>query len=320
MMVSRGLSFLERIGAVADAKLAARIDQALQAQHAVGAAAWPAVNVTQEDWATVFANRLRGVATDVEAAILALPAANLYIACACAHADPDALRQFEHRYFANLRGVVSHIVSCAAELDEVTQILREKLFCPRPQEPPRILEIAGQGDLAAVIRVAAVRIALNLKRSEQRSGRVADRATDHLLGAMDDPEVATLREQQRGLFKQAIEEAIAALSIRDRNVLRMHLLDGLSIDDIGRAHQVHRATAARWLEQIRSDLRTGTMRRLRDLLRGSSAELDSLARVLDSRLRVSFSRILDKSTQPTVDYTHPAIRLPAPRQSTPSAS
>jgi RNA polymerase sigma-70 factor (ECF subfamily) len=108
------------------------------------------------------------------------------------------------------------------------------------------------------------------------------------------PELQAIREQQRSMLKDAVETAIAALPIHDRTVLRMSIVDNLPIDDIGRAFDVHRATAARWLERIRVELRTATMRALRSALASPQheAELTSICRALDSQLAISFPRLL----------------------------
>jgi len=64
------------------------------------------------------------------------------------------------------------------------------------------------------------------------------------------------------------------------------------LEAIGRAHDVHRATAARWLERIRNDLRDTTIRALRAELALPRADLDSIIHGVQSRLEISFPRIL----------------------------
>jgi RNA polymerase sigma-70 factor (ECF subfamily) len=72
----------------------------------------------------------------------------------------------------------------------------------------------------------------------------------------------------------------------------MHLVHQLSIDEIGRTYDVHRATAARWLTAVRDRLQDETRRRLRERLKVDDRELDSLFRVVESQLAVSFRRVL----------------------------
>jgi RNA polymerase sigma-70 factor (ECF subfamily) len=75
-------------------------------------------------------------------------------------------------------------------------------------------------------------------------------------------------------------------------VLKLHLVHRLSIDEIGRAHGVHRATAARWLERVRDELQAETRRLLRQRLGLDLAGIDSMVALVESRLEVSFRRLL----------------------------
>lgn len=285
---------LARLG-VDDAPPEARgaIDDAVTRQLARAAAEWPGIGAPADDVAALWAERVTGTApAELAAAIDALRGADLYIACACARADPAALRAFERRYLADLDRVLARITTSADEIAEVTQEVRRKLFVADGRDRPRILTMVGHGDLGGLMRVAAIRTALNLRRGERRHASIDDHAELAVLAPDGDPELDAIRSQHRALVKHAIEEAVLELGPRDRSLLRMHLVDRLSIDDIGRAHEVHRATAARWLEHVRATLRTATLRRLRARLGGDSDGLEDLTRIIDSRLHVSFQRLL----------------------------
>lgn len=52
-------------------------------------------------------------------------------------------------------------------------------------------------------------------------------------------------------MKHAIEDAAAELAPRDRALLRLHLVERASIDDIAALYRVHRATVARWIQSAR---------------------------------------------------------------------
>ena len=96
----------------------------------------------------------------------------------------------------------------------------------------------------------------------------------------------------RAAFRAAFEEAIRALPPRDRLVLRQHGVDDLSIDQIGALHGVHRATAARWVEQARADLARATERALQARLGATAAEVRSLLQQIMSRMDASVHRLL----------------------------
>src|SRR5690606_34667577 len=105
------------------------------------------------------------------------------------------------------------------------------------------------------------------------------------------PERKHLRARYTAELKRAIREAFAALEVRQRNLLRQHVLDELTIDDLARLYRAHRATCARWLADARADLGKGTRKRLIAALGLPGHELESLLRFLDTDLELSISRI-----------------------------
>jgi RNA polymerase sigma-70 factor (ECF subfamily) len=107
-----------------------------------------------------------------------------------------------------------------------------------------------------------------------------------------DPELDAIKDYYRKPFERAITAAIAALSDRDKAVYRMHLVDGVTLQNIGRAYGVHHTTVLRWLEAARERILEETKRLLRDELKVNAAEFDSLVRLLISQLNVNVSRIL----------------------------
>jgi len=107
-----------------------------------------------------------------------------------------------------------------------------------------------------------------------------------------DLELDYLKGRYQAEFKQAVEDAIATLPAEQLKILRLHYTDGLSIDRIGALLNVHRATAARWIRAASDAVRDETRRRLHERLRLSAGELDSLARLVQSQLHLSLSRLL----------------------------
>jgi len=75
-------------------------------------------------------------------------------------------------------------------------------------------------------------------------------------------------------------------------LLHQHALDGLSIDKLAAFYRVHRATTARWLDAARQAVLDGTRRELVSRLQLSVNELDSIMRMIGSRLDVSLPELL----------------------------
>ena len=162
--------------------------------------------------------------------------------------------------------------------------------------PPRVAEYQGGGPLVAWLRAAAVRTALNLQRAEGRRARVEEDAEAGPLaeatGAEADVELGYLRRHHREDFQAALTEALAALPARERTVLRLHVVEGLSLERIGAMYRTHKSTVSRWVARAREEVLEGTRQRLAERLRLSSGELHSLMRVVRGELDLSLPSLL----------------------------
>lgn len=224
-----------------------------------------------------------------EASLDRVRAADLYLALACARGDARAHQKLDAEVMPKLSAALERFAP-AVDADELQQKLRTRLLLPRGARAPRIASYGGLGSLANWLRAIAVRLALRMTRR-----RRAEAATDeHLerLVADDDPELGLLRAQYRDAFRTAFRAAFESLSTKDRNVLRLHLLDGLSVDRIAALYGVHRASAFRWLEQVRDRLDLATRRQLAGDGRMCVSEIDQVLMAMQSQLAVSFRSLL----------------------------
>jgi RNA polymerase sigma-70 factor (ECF subfamily) len=143
------------------------------------------------------------------------------------------------------------------------------------------------------LQAAAVREALSLSRAQHESptedAELADAA-----GAGQDPELDFIKERHRADFNVAFKEAFSSLDLRERTLLRMQYLDGLSIDSLATMHGVHRSTVARWQVSAREALLKATRSSLMAHLRLSREEFDSLMGLIQSRLGPSLHSFLRK--------------------------
>jgi RNA polymerase sigma-70 factor (ECF subfamily) len=213
------------------------------------------------------------------------------LAQACATGDAKALATFERLYLADVPAGLAHMKLDRAMVDDVVQEVRAKLLVGVDGAPPRILEYAGQGKLRGLCQVMAARAALTRLRGNKRT--ISDDGVDALAVAADDPELAFLKAHYRDAFKTAFTDAAGELDARDRNLLRLHHLGGVTLDQLAAMYGVHRATAVRWLADVRKRLLAGTRTRLRATLSVSGDELDSIMELIGSRLEASVRRLLD---------------------------
>jgi hypothetical protein len=81
-------------------------------------------------------------------------------------------------------------------------------------------------------------------------------------------------------FQSAFCEALAALTPRERNLLRQSVIDQLGIDQLAAIHRVPRADAARQLDRAWVRLIDATREGMRATLRVSEAELEGTFRAV----------------------------------------
>lgn len=220
-----------------------------------------------------------------------LHAADLYLACACAAGDARAVAAFDARYAAEIPAFLAGVERSPAAIEEVRQLVRERLFVAPPGKDPKIAEYSGRGSLASWLRVVTLRVAANRRRGE-RPHEDLDAVPEVDVLPSVDPELAIVRARYRPAFDEALRAAFAGLSARERTLLRMHYLDGLNIDRLGLVFNVHRATVARWIAAAREGLLERTMAQLGERLRLGAGELASLLAVLRTGLEVSLRSLL----------------------------
>lgn len=247
-------------------------------------AAWPDVALADER----FVER----AAAVDARALAAHAADLFLAWACGDGDPAALRHFDDEVLRPAAAAVRSIDPSPAFADEVRQRVRERLLVG--EGTPQILQYAGRGALRAWVGVTTVRAALMLRRSTRRQREVPE---DEWAGALalattGNPELELLKRQHAAAFGAALRDAAVGLEPRLRAVLAMHFVEDLTIDQIGAAYAVHRATAARWIQRARELLFEGTRARLIERLQLSPTEVDRITALVQSQVDVSLSQLL----------------------------
>jgi RNA polymerase sigma-70 factor (ECF subfamily) len=216
--------------------------------------------------------------------------ADLALAFACGHQVPAALTQIEQHVISQLPPVLRAIDGGSELSDEVLQELRVRFFVG---ERPGVLTYLGRGSLAGWFKTSALRLALALARGAAPA-LDPQQELDALTGSVN-VERMQLKAEHGPAFRAAFRAAFESLSSRERAVLRLHLVEGKSIDAIAALYTIHRATAARWVARVREVL----LERTRELFtRGTKTALDevsSLMRSLVSELDLSIERRLKES-------------------------
>ncbi len=115
----------------------------------------------------------------------------------------------------------------------------------------------------------------------------------------DDPAFAFLKSSYRDEFKRVFKAAFAGLDRRQRTLLRLQVIDQLTLEEIGAFYRVSRATTARWLADARGSLVNATQQGLAEALGLSDRELAELMRLVASSLYSTLPRLLRETRTPT---------------------
>jgi RNA polymerase sigma-70 factor, ECF subfamily len=261
------------------------IDPVLRDAMAAAEAAAPGIRVAPERFAAHVARH-----AGPDRALAALRLDHLWLACAASDGDAAAIARIVAHCFERAAGAVRALGGPAGLADEALQRVRTLLFVGTAGKPPKIAEYAGRGDLPGWIRTIALREAYALLAPPREVPTPDQRLGGYALPAAD-PGVALMKDQYGDRFKQALADALAALPDTTRTELRRYYLEGLGLEQIAALEGVAASTISRRLDKARRTLHETTRRLLAERLRVDDAELDSILRLLDSRLDLSRSAV-----------------------------
>ncbi|HEY6476327.1 MAG TPA: sigma-70 family RNA polymerase sigma factor [Polyangia bacterium] len=251
--------------------------------------AWPDLSF---DPARLVETIARAAGDDLEKGLGDLYVEDLGLALACADGLANALGHCDRLCAGPIAAAVARVDRSPDLRDEVRQILWQRIFVGTAAEAPRIQSYAGRGPLAAWVAVAAQRVALDLRRSDARAAG-SDPLADQLLPASEHPEIDYLRTRYKAEFETAVREALGGLPDRDRLLLKLTIVSGLSHEQLANIYSVNQSTITRWIARARETVLAETERRVCAALRMPPGEFRSLAGLLLSRLDLSISRVLD---------------------------
>jgi RNA polymerase sigma-70 factor, ECF subfamily len=271
------------------------LEAALADAHARAQAALPLLEIAAERFAGFLGAKVDPEETSLEA-LARLHIEDLYLALGCALGATPALQWFVGQQLGQVPRYVGRLSRNPALAEEVQQELARRLLvsdAPELRRLPRIASYNGRGPLDSWVAVSAQRTALTMLQRQRTGVPDATAELERVLTASPDPELQVARAHLKENFEWAMRTALRALSPRDRLLLRLSVVSGLSCRKLGVMHGVHAATAARWMERIRDEIFASIQRTLRDRQGIDPADLPSLLGLVRSRLELSLSGLLD---------------------------
>lgn len=233
-------------------------------------------------------------------ALESLHVEDVYLACSYGLGIEAARKQVEEEHFTRIKRRLARMQMPPELIADVLQELRCRLVeMVQPDYAGRIY--SGRGSLGGWLQIAALRTAERRKQRAQHElpqhdERVALAVHDQLLPAPD-PEMEHLIRSYSAAFGTAMTQALAALSSRERNLLRYHFLERLSIDQLATTYSVHRATVARWIARAQQHLADETRTRLLAQIPIAADSIPRLLTLIRSKLNLSLSVVLQRTPE-----------------------
>ena len=253
---------------------------------AAAAEQWPGVTVDFDDVVRVLeAKRAGDDPPPLEPAAIA----ELYLAVACARGNERAIAAFDRAYLDVVPQALASMKLPAATVEDVRATVRDKLLLPNGDKPPRVLDYAGRGRLRGLVQVTATRTAIDRIRHEEKE---VELPAGRDLAASTDVALSLIKAQYRDAFATGFARAVATASRRDRNLLRLHFLGGVTLEQLAQMYGVHRATVVRWLAAAREAVFGATRAHVAEALEAPAEELDEMFDLVQSRVELSVERLL----------------------------
>jgi len=224
-------------------------------------------------------------------------AEDLALAICASKGDGAAIAELERLHDATISAVCYRFARGGHTVDDLRQILRAKLYVSEPGSLPRIADYDGQGTLANWLRVTAIRLFIDLTRRKDRAREalIVDQLPEVAAG-FDIP-LAAIKQEYRAAVSAALVQAVRELAPPDRVILRQHLAFHMSIDELGAALGIHRATAARRVARARTQLITNVRRIVAEKLALDATELVEVCELVISGLDLSLRDLLQTPTR-----------------------
>jgi RNA polymerase sigma-70 factor (ECF subfamily) len=211
--------------------------------------------------------------------VVDLGSADQELAARCLAGEPTALVELEAGPLAEAAVHLASLGFGSTAVDESLQRARTKLVVDKALAAYR-----GRGSLALFVRTTAVRLAVDAHRKTRREVELGE-----LLAApLDDPELEYMRKLYADNLVAAAREAWTRLEGHERFLLALRIYDQMSVDDLARVYQIHRASAARRAAAARAAFVGHVRAALRAKLAVGDSTLDSILRIVTTSVQLPF--------------------------------
>jgi len=260
------------------------LDAAISRVSGAGLARWPGLSVDE----SVLCRHLSDAPEYWLTASLDL-AADRYLAIACTARAPRAAELLREVYGGAIQAGARSVDASPAFVDDVMQQVFDLLLLGTSKAGPRLAQYQGRGPLAGWLRTTARRVALRSVTAAGVQSRMSEDVLATELADGCDQELALLRARYSELFRQALSEALRELPARDRMLLQLNIIGGVSTVRIGKMYKVNQSTISRQLRQAAHKTFDAVKQKLQLKLGIVSDDVESLLAIVRSHMEMTLS-------------------------------
>jgi RNA polymerase sigma-70 factor (ECF subfamily) len=209
---------------------------------------------------------------------------DLLVAFRCLTGSTSAQTLFVNRCSVLVRGALQRRGFDGGTVDDLLQDVLTALIIGKEGARPRLEQYEGRGPLDQWVRVSAVHLALQHARGRRDDDTVD---VEVLVDTANGVHGKVMAQMHAGQISEWTRGALLRLDPKERLALKLHWVDGLSVEAVGLAMGLHKSNAARWVARARDRLRSEVERAAFECLALSPSDLGSLARSLHSQIDIS---------------------------------
>jgi RNA polymerase sigma-70 factor (ECF subfamily) len=223
------------------------------------------------------------------AVLLQLHVADLYLALACELGTSAAITSFATIHLAGLDMHLKRFRRSSLRVDDLRREMEDTLLFGKGDRPGRIGQYRGRGPLKNFVAATARNITLTMLRSERRRARNVDVLTETSMLSRIPAPIASARNESA--VRDAVRSALLELDRRQRTVVRLHVVQGVTLTQIGRMLKVNQSTVSRTLDAALRFLQRKLRRELRDGCGMTESEMLSVIRDVRCTIELNWSHI-----------------------------
>ena len=216
---------------------------------------------------------------------------DLFLATACSRQDRIAWEYFADDYLPLLRNFSARACGNTEDGEDLAQEIITRML----NDTNRLAGYNGRGSLAGWLRAAISHAAVDRFRRRRKSISLEELPPNSVQPALIDPgekpEEELIDARWGAVISGIANESVSRLPARDRLLLGLYYLRGVTLQTIRRQLGIHEATASRWLEKLRRDIRKRVETELRRKHGLRSGEIQSLL------ARISVASVADPIAQ-----------------------